>query len=96
MGACGVAGVAYVAMVVRRARGQTVYRPVLEDCVWHGILPLVAYAALLAVSLVLRRHPAAALFAVAGAAVLLVFVRIHNAWDSVTFIAAERAKKPED
>ena len=96
MGACGVAGVAYVAMVVRRARGQTVYRPVLEDWVWHGILPLVAYAALLAGSLVLRRHPAAALFAVAGAAVLLVFVRIHNAWDSVTFIAAERAKKPED
>jgi hypothetical protein len=32
-------------------------------------------------------RPAAALFVVAGAALLLMFNGIHNAWDTVTFIA---------
>src|SRR2546421_361288 len=35
VGAIGLAGVAYMAIVIRRARAQTGYKPVLEDWLWH-------------------------------------------------------------
>jgi hypothetical protein len=87
LGACGVAGCAYTVSVVRHTRRQTLYVPVLEDWIFHCVLPLTAYAALLVAAVLLPRHPAPSLFAVGGAALLLLFVGIHNAWDAVTFIA---------
>ena len=36
LGACGVAGLVYALIVVRRTRRQTVYVPVLEDWIWHN------------------------------------------------------------
>jgi hypothetical protein len=59
---------------------------------------MIAYAALLAAALTLGRYTAASLFAVGVSALLLLFVGIHNAWDTVTFIALDhlqKAKKPE-
>src|SRR5687767_2366288 len=44
---CGAAGVIYGIIVVRRARRQSDYKPVFEDWLWHGILPLFAYSLLL-------------------------------------------------
>jgi hypothetical protein len=96
MGACGLAGIAYVGAVVRRARRQTGYQPVLEDWVWHAVLPFVAYTALLAATPFLRGHPTGSLFVIAASALLLVFVGIHNSWDTVTFIALERARKADE
>ena len=87
LGTCGVSGVVYGMMVVRHARRQTDYVPVLEDWLWHGVLPLVAYAALLAAAVALPRHAATSLFVVGATAMLLLFVGIHNAWDAVTYIA---------
>jgi hypothetical protein len=60
LGACGVAGVAYALQVVRHARRQTAYVPVFEDWLWHGVLPLIGYGALLFAAAFLRRHPASA------------------------------------
>jgi hypothetical protein len=96
LGACGVAGVAYMIMVVRQARRQTLYVPDLEDWMWHGVLPLVAYAALLAAAIVFPRHPVPSLFVIGAAAVLLLFIGIHNAWDAVTYIARGRMQQPEE
>jgi hypothetical protein len=96
LAACGIAGIAYVVAVVRRARRQTGYQPVLEDWVWHGALPFVAYTALLAATPFLRHHPTESLFVVAGASLLLVFVGIHNSWDTVTFLALQGARKPRE
>jgi hypothetical protein len=90
---CGVAGVAYAVIVVRRARSKTGYVPVLEDWVWHAVLPLTAYAAVTIGGMVLPRHPAPSLFLIAGAAVLLLFIGIHNSWDTVTYIAIEQPSK---
>lgn len=87
LAACGVVGFAYAVMVVRWARQQTHYRPVLEDWVFHAVLPMVAYAGLVAAAVLMRRWPGPGLFGAAGAAVLLLFVGIHNAWDAVTFVA---------
>jgi hypothetical protein len=96
LGACGVAGVAYVVVVVRRMREQRVYAPVLEDWVWHGALPFIAYVTLLAAVFALPGHPRPSLFGIGGTALLLLFVGIHNAWDSVTYIAHERRQRPEE
>ena len=89
---CGAAGVAYMGIVIRRARAQMGYKPVLEDWVWHVCLPLLAYAALPLAAILLGRDPAPCLFVIGAAAVLLLFIGIHNAWDTVTYVAVERRK----
>ena len=84
-GLVGLAGVAYSVIVARRMRKQAVYRPQFEDWLFHVLLPLAAYT-LLALSAVtasfLTRE---ALFGVGAAALLLLFIGIHNAWDSVAY-----------
>lgn len=96
LGACGVAGVVYVIVVVKRMREQTIYVPVLEDWVWHCALPFIAYVALVAAGIVLPRQPRPSLFAIGGTALLLLFIGIHNAWDAVTYIAQNHRQRPED
>src|SRR6267378_3634533 len=92
VGICGAAGVIYSLIVVRRARNVTAYKPELEDWIFHCVLPLVAYLTLLvsAVTLTFRHVPA--LFGVAFFTLILLFVGIHNAWDTVTYVAV--ALKP--
>jgi len=87
IGALGAAGVVYAIVVTKRAHDQTVYKPVLEDWLWHSILPFCAYGVMTVAAFVLRYHPERALFLVGGAVLLLLFIGIHNAWDTVTFIA---------
>ena len=82
-GILGVIGVVYSILVARRVRTQTAYQPVFEDWLFHFLLPVVAYATL-AIS-AYEAHATKALFAVAAAALLLLFVGIHNAWDAVTY-----------
>ena len=57
----------YVVIVIRRARRQTDYQPVLEDWLFHTIFPLVSYTALVVAALLLPGHPAPALFVIAAA-----------------------------
>jgi hypothetical protein len=96
LGISGTAGLIYVAIIVRRARRQTSYTPVLEDWLWHAVLPFIAYAAIDVAAIELRANPEPALFVVATAAVLLVVVGIHNAWDTVTYIAVKRSEGQSD
>src|SRR5207247_7621048 len=51
LAAVGVAGIVYMAVVIRRARRQTRYVPVLEDWLWACAFPLLAYVALLVAAL---------------------------------------------
>ena len=94
--ACGVLGTFYAVVVTRRARRQRGYEPVLEDWVWHTILPVIAYAAILAAGAMLDGDSTDALFVIAGAALLLVFVGIHNAWDTVTYLMTRGAPGGSD
>ncbi|HXW96014.1 MAG TPA: hypothetical protein VEI47_00410, partial [Gemmatimonadales bacterium] len=89
LAACGLGGVAYTGVVVRRARLQTGYAPVMEDWVWHAILPLIAYAGLLAGAVAMHSDPEPGLFAIATASLALVFIGIHNAWDTVSYVAIQ-------
>jgi hypothetical protein len=96
LGACGVAGLAYAVTVVRHARRQTDYMPVLEDWIWHCALPLIAYAALVVAAVLLQSNPVPSLFVVGATALLLLFIGIHNAWDAAVYIALQRRQRPEE
>jgi hypothetical protein len=92
LGLCGVGGLAYLLIVLRRflrVRRQSHYTPVLEDWLWYMLFPLVSYIALAVAALMLPANAAPALFVLAAAVVLLLFIGIHNAWDLVLFTAFE-------
>ena len=86
----GGVGTVYMLVVLRRALRQTDYEPVLEDWMFHSVLPLAAYVAILVAALALPRGITLYLFVIGGAAVLLLSVGIHNAWDTVTYIVINR------
>jgi hypothetical protein len=96
----GLVGVIYAAIiarrVIRRAGLENTYSPVLEDWLWFVILPLAAYTALVVAAFLFLSSPTDALFVIAAAMVLLLFVGIRNAWDTVTFIAIERLRPRDD
>jgi hypothetical protein len=96
----GIAGVCYSVLVTMRARRQSGYAMVKEDWIFHSILPFVAYSASIAAGIAMRRSAEVALFVIAGAQLLVLFIGIHNAWDTATFIALEhittRQKERDD
>jgi hypothetical protein len=94
--ACGAAGLAYLIIVIRHARRQSGYAPDAEDWFWYAALPLVAYAALLAAAILLAGHPTPSLLVIAAVSLILLFVGIHNAWDTVTYIAVQRSQESKE
>lgn len=95
-GLVGLSGIAYVAVVARRLRAQTVYKPVFEDWLCHVLLPLAAYAILAGSAFASHSYTRPALFLVGAAALMLLFIGIHNAWDTVThLIFVEKQGKRE-
>ena len=95
LGLCGLGGAIYVVIVLRRVREQTDYTPVLEDWLWHTVFPFVSYTALVVAAIMLPGNPAPALFVTGAATVLLLFIGIHNAWDTVTYVVLEQSQ-PEN
>jgi hypothetical protein len=87
LGICGAAGIAYLVRVIWHARQQTGYSPDKGDWFWYTGLPLGAYVLLLIGTILLLRVPEQGLFVIGTTALLLLFIGIHNAWDTVTYIA---------
>ncbi len=93
-GLMGLSGIVYAIIVYRRMRVQTAYKPVFEDWLFHVLLPLLAYATLAVAAYEARSVERAALFLVGGAALLLLFIGIHNAWDAVIYqVFVKRGEK---
>jgi hypothetical protein len=86
----GIWGTTYTTLVFLRTRRVTEYTPVAEDWIFHVILPYIAYILLLVGAFSLTSFTQPALFMIGTMAVVLLFVGIHNAWDTVTFIVTER------
>ncbi len=97
-GCVGLIGVAYTIIVARRLRVQTAYRPVVEDWLFHCILPLGAYLVLTASAWIVRFDERTGMYLLGGAALMLLFIGIHNAWDAVTYhvFAANRDDKESE
>lgn len=91
LGLCGAAGVAYASNNIRHARNAA-YSPDAADWFWYAALPLAAYATLLVTATILDAHPARALFVVAGVSLVLLFISIHNAWDTVTYVTLQHRR----
>jgi hypothetical protein len=89
LGAAGVFGTIYTIIVLQRARRQTGYKAVLEDWIWHTILPFAAYLSYVITAVEITAYPSNALFVIAAATLLLVFIGIHNAWDTVTYLVLQ-------
>ena len=93
----GLSGIVYAVIVARRLRVQTAYKPVFEDWLFHVLLPLAAYAMLAGSAFAARSLTRPAMFIVGAAALLLLFVGIHNAWDAVTYhVFVRRRGQPKD
>ena len=90
LGCCGIGGFAYCLTAIRHARKQTGYHPDWEDWMWYGWLPLVAYASLVLAGWLLMRNPTVGLFVAAAVSLGLLFIGIHNSWDTVTYVAMNR------
>jgi hypothetical protein len=85
-GASGLGGVFYAAIVTRRMRRQTAYKPEFEDWLFHVLLPVAAYGILVASAFAARwSHVHEAMFGVGAAVLLLLLIGIHNAWDAVMY-----------
>jgi hypothetical protein len=95
-GLLGLFGIVYSIVVTRRLRTQTAYKPVREDWLFHALLPLAAYAALAVSTCAARSHARLALFLVAAAALALLFIGIHNAWDAVTYHVFVRRREQRE
>ena len=95
LGITGLGGLLYAAIVIGRARRQKDYKPVFEDWLFHTILPVAAYASIVAGALALVTHVGGAMFAIAAATLLLVFIGIHNAWDTVTWLTTRKSEANE-
>lgn len=93
MSVLGVAGILYGVAVIRRARTQQEYSPVASDWIWHTVLPNFAYAAVLLAAMAMHKSEELALFIIGGSALLLLFIGIHNSWDTVTYIVITNREK---
>jgi hypothetical protein len=91
----GIAGMFYGAVIIRRARRVKAYQPVFEDWLFHIILPITAYLLVIIAGLIMMSRVHLALFIVGASSLLLLFVGIHNAWDTVTFIAVRDFNEPK-
>ena len=92
-GLVGLCGVVDVAVVAPRMRVQSAYQPVFEDWLFHVLLPFAAYAVLAISAYAAHSHARPALFLVGAAALLLLFIGIHNAWDAVTYHVFVRSRQ---
>jgi len=84
-GLLGLGGMVYEVIVARHMRLQTLYTPEFEDWLCHVLLPFAAYATLAGSAYAARVYARGAMFGVGAAALTLLFVGIHNAWDAVTY-----------
>ncbi|HEV8332559.1 MAG TPA: hypothetical protein VGQ22_14125 [Steroidobacteraceae bacterium] len=97
LGVSAIVGFVWSLLVWRGTRGKQLnYQMVLEDWVWHVALPLIAYGAVLATAIIFARNTELGLFMVGGASTLLVFIGIHNAWDTVTHLTLQRLRREQE
>jgi hypothetical protein len=95
-GATALFGTIYTLIVLRRMRRQPAYAPETEDWIFHFALPLIAYAVMAISCMFEPAHARGALFGIAAAVLLLLFIGIHNAWDSVEYIVFVHKRKHQE
>ena len=93
--AVGLGGLLYMALLVRRMLRQRAYQMDWEDRTFHILLPFLAYILLFGSGVLSFTHPDGSLFGVGAAALLLLFIGIHNSWDAVAYQVYVLRNKPK-
>lgn len=96
LAALAMIGSTYSLTVIVHARGQTGYRPDVEDWLWYAGLPLIAYVMLGVAAILAWSHAIWSLFAIAAVSLLFLFCGIRNSWDTVTYVALQRSQRVND
>jgi len=94
VGGSGILGLFYTGIVARRVFKTAEYRAEIVDWVWYVLLPGAAYIVLVAAGFLFDEQDAGAMYPIGAATLGLLFIGIHNAWDSVTYITL-RAREEE-
>lgn len=94
-GVVGLGGLVYMAVPVQRMQRQRTYQMDWEDRTFHVLLPFLAYSLLFGSGVLSFMHPNLSLFGVGAAALLLLFIGIHNSWDAVAYQVYVLRNKPK-
>jgi len=86
LGLMGFVGAVYIITVARQMRIQTAYKPEVGNWLYYALLPLGAYTMLTLSAFTALSDTPEALFGIGAAALLLLFIGIHNAWDSIVYL----------
>jgi hypothetical protein len=82
LGFGGLAGTIYGSIVIVRIWGMKL---AAEDRLFYALLPVLAYAVMLAASIMIVLKVDDPLYVLASSLVLLLIIGIRNAWDMATF-----------
>lgn len=91
LAAAGLAGLGYTGWVSLQAKRTPDYSDYISDWVWRSLVPASGYAAALVAAVLVPLDSDAALYVVAGTALVFLFDGIHNAWDSAIWIASDHS-----
>jgi hypothetical protein len=90
---CGIGTLIYSAVIATNVREFAInYEPVVEDWVWHVIMPSLAYALLFITGFLIWHRLQLALNCIAAALTLLLFIGIHNAFDVAVSVTTQKQK----
>jgi hypothetical protein len=87
-GAAGIVYTVYNTRQVQRENGYTY----MSDWFWRHIAPGLDYVALIVAGILVWTDAAAAMYVVGAAASVMLFIGIHNAWDTAVWIAADHSE----
>jgi len=93
IGLSGLAGVVYALRIGYRTTQLETYAADPADWIWFTVLPFVASLAVCISGFMLVHAPVPAAYALAGAAMALLFIGIHNAWDVITYMVIDAAEE---
>src|SRR5438067_2125178 len=103
VGSCagGLTGLTFVVIAlirdVQRPSGtglRAFLTPTIVHFGWNVALPALVYGGLLVMALLVWRKPLPALYGVAAASLLLLFIGIRNAWDLAVWMTVDRPHGP--
>ncbi len=93
---CGLGGLGHGVVVIRSALRQTDYSPERADWLWFVLLPGSANLLLLISAACLMKPAPLAPFGIGAAALGLLLIGIHNAWDAITHLIVRRSACPAE
>ncbi len=96
LGLTALAGNIYLIIILRRTLRQSTYQMVLEDWVWRILFPFISYIAFIITAIALPGYSVPALYVTGAATILLLFIGIHNSWDTVLYITTQYGRTEQD